>query len=259
MTQIVFQFAVLIPTAIVFVTSFLLLTLKLVKRNYHVWVLRAIIILLLTFEVIKQAHLLGVNGHIPPYNLPFFFCSTFYITFLITSFGSGRVSKIVNPYSFYAGLFCGLSLNFVPFSIYNLLFQEGTIDIFLGLHSMFFHMLLVCFSLFMFFSKFYRPTFKDTISAIVITVFFGLVVLGLSRYVEYLYSRDGTRFIELNYFELGRNTSFLTPLYNAVTYPVGLLIYAMGLYGIFCFIFLVFRGPGFVYRKVVARKRVTTY
>ena len=171
-------------------------------------VLKGGAILLVGLEIIKYIYLIKTDDFSMFY-FPIQFCSLMLYAYPLTAFFIGKkVSKFVLPFAFSAGLLAGLLALFLPTNIL------GDPDIswlnpknFLYTFSFVYHGIMVWYSSYLAYSKFYKPKYKDTInSVILILLFAGIAILmNLTLQQDYMMLRVGAGnplafLIDINYF-----------------------------------------------------------
>ena len=226
MNPTLFQFAIAIPSFVLGSALFIVLLCLYIKtEKARRLTLQIMALLLITGEVAKILSYVYEYHYLPVDNIPMYLCSLFVVTFTINAFSAGRVSKFLLPFSFYGALFAGIAQLIQPYVLYNLLVGPESFS-WIGIHSLFFHVILIVFSIQLVVWKYYKPTFLGTVKAISVIVVTGLIMIAV---MEPIYSWMPS----INFFELGRNDSAFAGIFDIITYPVGVILYFIGIWAIF--------------------------
>ena len=233
MTQVVFQFGILIPISAIIIIGTLLLFHSVIKTGTQkTWALRSISILILVGEFVKIVYFVGENNGVLNHSqLPFHLCSLFLVTFAINAFCNGKVSKFLLPFSFFGGFMGGLAPFMVPYAIYDYLvvhtMNTGMIH-WVGIHSILYHVCMIIFAISLVMFKMYKPTLKGVAQSMMVVIPSALIMIGVMFFIEGMYvPTNSDTHLGVNYFELGPYGSVLKPIFDIVTYPVGVFLYFM--------------------------------
>ncbi|MFA5290238.1 MAG: hypothetical protein WC351_04275 [Candidatus Izemoplasmatales bacterium] len=177
-------------TLVVFllIALLLVLLLKIVKVERHKRVLQITTIFLLIMEACKQGLSISVSGGTyPTWALPFQLCSVSLYLMPIVAFTKGRLAKIVTPGCFSIGMFASLAMFIYPSTVL------GTLPGWLPLEgngfpyiSFAYHGAMLFFSMYLLFSKTYRPEAKEFYRAYVTLLFFA----GLAMIANAIFGTD---------------------------------------------------------------------
>jgi|GEM_PF-3961688 len=218
----VFQFIVVVPGFLLSLALFMILGKFVIKSNHARKItLQVLATTLVIAEFVKIVYYVIISDSaLPAGNLPFYLCSLFLVTFMINAFCTGKVSRFLLPLSFFGGLFAGVAQMIQPYVLHDLLIKDFN---WIGIHSYLFHVVLIVFSVLLVQWKYYRPTFIGAVKAIIPIIVLGLIMVGVMQLIP-----DKT----VNFFELGRTHSVFAPIFDAITYPVGIIVFFIVIFGI---------------------------
>lgn len=146
----------------VMIAVLLLILFVVVKSKKHSLTLKIVTIFLLGLELAKYSHALITDGSFPVHYIPMQLCSFSLYLMPIVSFTKGKVRAFFLPTAFAVGLLAGLIVLLYPATVLGgeygwLPFVPNIIPII----SFLYHGTMVFFSLYLLFSRNYRPTIAD--------------------------------------------------------------------------------------------------
>lgn len=148
------------------------------SKKHSLW-LKVITLFLLFLELAKYSHALITDGSFPLHYIPMQLCSFSLYLMPIVSFGKGKVKAFVLPTAFAVGLLAGLIVLLYPATVLGgeygwLPFVPNIIPII----SFLYHGTMIFFSLYLLFSKTYKPTIADFPKTYATLLVFGLMAMA---------------------------------------------------------------------------------
>lgn len=180
-------------TIIFLIIAILMLTAKRSYKDQRI-VLKISALFLVFLEIWKYMYIMKETGGIPSYMFPLQLCSFSLYAMPIIAFGGEKIRNLVKPFGYAIGLISGLLVLLLPTTVLgNADFwfpYEGDI---LPYISFLYHGNMIFFSLYMVFSKDYKPVWKDAYKAFVILASVALVAGITNLYLEtdFMFLRTG--------------------------------------------------------------------
>jgi uncharacterized membrane protein YwaF len=140
----------------------LLLLFVVLKSKKHTLTLKVVALFLIGLELAKYSHALINDGSFPLHYIPMQLCSFSLYLMPLVSFGKGKLRTFFLPTAFAVGLLAGLIVLLYPATVLGgeygwLPFVPNIIPII----SFVYHGTMVFFSIYLLFSKTYKPTIAD--------------------------------------------------------------------------------------------------
>lgn len=160
---------------VLLIAIFLLLFLKVYKRTNHYNVLKASAIFLVVLELLKYTYAFFNYSSFPYHFIPMQLCSFSLYLMPLVAFSKEKTSRFFMPVAYSIGLLAGALVLLYPATVLgdDIDWVPLSSNI-LPVISFLYHGNMVFFSLYLVFSKVYRPTFKDYWK-----VFLSLVVFAI--------------------------------------------------------------------------------
>lgn len=148
------------------------------KKHNRSRALKTMAILILTLEAIKYTYAFIVYGSFPAHFIPMQLCSFSLYLMPIVAFGNGKVKQFFLPTTFAVGFLAGLITLAYPVTVLGGPYGwEMTVDNILPYHSFIYHGTMIFFSLYLLFSREYRPDIKDYPRAYATLIAFGVLAM----------------------------------------------------------------------------------
>lgn len=148
------------------------------KKHSHSRVMKVTAIFLLFLEAVKYTYAFVVYGHFPLHFIPMQLCSFSLYLMPLVAFGKGKVKQFLLPTTFAVGMLAGLITLAYPVTVLGGPYGwELTVDNILPYHSFIYHGTMIFFSLYLLFSREYRPEVKDYPRAYATLLVFGIMAM----------------------------------------------------------------------------------
>lgn len=238
------------------------------KHDYKLenLITRILCVTLIVFETIKQVVCFNFYKYYRFEFFPFYMCSAPIYLSLISSFinnPNNKIKKFCDDFNMYFGFFGGLSI---------LLSPNETIKtplVFKSLQAMFWHCLLVMYSLFLYFSRraYKRHNIKNTLPAISVFAILTLIAVALNEIIFYNgFNPQAIPEDRINCFLISRHFQCLYPILKLiqpkVPYVIFLIIVTASLSFIVVLLDYIGSGIYLMYykqqKKISGRKIVKT-
>lgn len=163
-------------------------------ETFHNNVLKVTAVFLLSLEIAKITYIVVTKGSLPPYMYPMQLCSMSLYAMPVIAFGRGKVRTNILPFAYAVSLISGILVLLLPTTVLgNSYFWFPFSENILPYHSFFYHGTMIFFSLYLVFSKIYKPKFKDSLKAM-LTLLLIAPITGIANLfldTDYMFLRTG--------------------------------------------------------------------
>lgn len=183
--------------------------------------------ILLFTEILKQVFYglhIGENGiywDYPWWIFPFQMCSTpMYVSLLVPAFGEGRMRRALCNYLGTYGMLGGVVVMLFPGSVFTDL-------LFIDLHTMLWHILLVCLGVLQWAGGTAGNRFSDFLRSAAVFLCLAAIAAALNCLFPQL-AQEGFNMFYLSPYIPASMSEFARLLWESVPYPVYVLLYVLG-------------------------------
>ena len=193
---------------------------QLIRKNTQpLTVLKVTSVLIIALEIMKYILLGRERGHLPVHQFPFQLCSYSLYAMPIVAFGRQTWRETFLPFAFGVGMVASLLVFAYPATVLGRAYFwfpfEGE---WLPFHSFIYHGVMLFFSLYLVFSKLYRPAYYDIVKALIV-LFIAVAVSGVMNII-----------LDTNYMFLqnpsGNPLAFIWNAYGRFWYFMSMVILA---------------------------------